>query len=131
MLPVRSERFPAIAAVAAPPLRVSFSWTLAGNVVYAACQFGMLSVLAKLGSAIHCGPVRAGAGHRCAGLHADQSSTSRECKPPTHAMSTASPTISRFELLFTLLGLLVIVGIAAVVRYDVATKIVILLVGGR
>jgi O-antigen/teichoic acid export membrane protein len=37
-------------AVAAPPLRVSFSWTLSGNVIYAACQFGMLSVLAKLGS---------------------------------------------------------------------------------
>ena len=37
--------------IAAPPLRVSFSWTLAGNVVYAATQFGVLSVLAKLGSA--------------------------------------------------------------------------------
>src|SRR5271166_684261 len=36
--------------VSALPLRVSFSWTLAGNVIYAACQFGMLSVLAKLGS---------------------------------------------------------------------------------
>ena len=31
-------------------LRRNFSWTLVGNVVYAACQWGMLVVLAKLGS---------------------------------------------------------------------------------
>lgn len=31
-------------------LRANFSWTLVGNVVYAGCQWGMLSVLAKLGT---------------------------------------------------------------------------------
>ena len=31
-------------------LRKNFAWTLAGNVVYAGCQWGMLIVLAKLGS---------------------------------------------------------------------------------
>lgn len=31
-------------------LRRNFSWTFAGNVVYAGCQWGMLVVLAKLGS---------------------------------------------------------------------------------
>jgi O-antigen/teichoic acid export membrane protein len=31
-------------------LRVNFLWTLSGNVVYAACQWGMLVVLAKLGT---------------------------------------------------------------------------------
>ena len=31
-------------------LRQNFSWTLMGNVVYAACQWGMLIVIAKLGS---------------------------------------------------------------------------------
>jgi O-antigen/teichoic acid export membrane protein len=31
-------------------LRSNFSWTLAGNVVYAGCQWGMLVVLAKFGS---------------------------------------------------------------------------------
>jgi O-antigen/teichoic acid export membrane protein len=30
-------------------LRANFSWTFAGNVVYAGCQWGMLVVLAKLG----------------------------------------------------------------------------------
>ena len=47
---VLSPPLPAKVSVVAPPLRVSFSWTVAGNVVYAATQFGMLSVLAKLGS---------------------------------------------------------------------------------
>lgn len=41
---------PAPCTVSAPPLRVTFAWTLAGNVVYAGCQWGMISVLAKLGS---------------------------------------------------------------------------------
>src|SRR5205807_111503 len=34
-----------------PSLRSNFKWTFAGNVIYAACQWGMLSVLAKAGSA--------------------------------------------------------------------------------
>lgn len=33
------------------PLRVNFSWTFAGNVVYSACQWAVLAVMAKLGSA--------------------------------------------------------------------------------
>src|SRR4051812_18525200 len=32
-------------------MRANFSWTLAGNVTYAACQWAMLVVLAKLGTA--------------------------------------------------------------------------------
>jgi len=31
-------------------LRRNFSWTFTGNLIYAACQWGMLVVLAKLGS---------------------------------------------------------------------------------
>src|SRR5438105_229334 len=31
-------------------LRRNFAWTLAGNIVYAGCQWGMLVVLAKLGN---------------------------------------------------------------------------------
>jgi len=34
-----------------PSLRANFSWTLVGNVVYSACQWGMISALAKLGNA--------------------------------------------------------------------------------
>lgn len=32
-------------------LRTNFKWTLAGNLVYALCQWGMLTVLAKVGNA--------------------------------------------------------------------------------
>jgi O-antigen/teichoic acid export membrane protein len=35
---------------AVPPLRVNFTWTLSGNMVYTASQGGMLVVLARLGS---------------------------------------------------------------------------------
>lgn len=43
---------PALApARAIPSLRHNFAWTFVGNVLYAGCQWGMLSVLAKLGSA--------------------------------------------------------------------------------
>ena len=31
-------------------LRTNFSWTLIGNVVYAACQWGMITVIAKIGT---------------------------------------------------------------------------------
>jgi O-antigen/teichoic acid export membrane protein len=31
-------------------LRRNFSWTFAGNIIYAGCQWGMLAVIAKLGS---------------------------------------------------------------------------------
>ncbi len=44
----------AVVPIAGPPralsLRANFSWTFVGNVVYAACQWAMLVVLAKLGS---------------------------------------------------------------------------------
>jgi O-antigen/teichoic acid export membrane protein len=33
-----------------PSLRANFKWTLAGNLVYAFCQWGMISVLAKVGN---------------------------------------------------------------------------------
>lgn len=36
--------------VAIPSLRLNFAWTLVGNVVYAACQWAMLIVLAKVGT---------------------------------------------------------------------------------
>ena len=36
---------------AIPSLRANFAWTFAGNVLYGACQWAMLSALAKLGDA--------------------------------------------------------------------------------
>lgn len=36
--------------VAVPSLRITFTWTLAGNIIYALCQWGMISGLARLGT---------------------------------------------------------------------------------
>src|SRR6476646_2143332 len=36
-------------------LRTDFSWVLSGNVLYSACQWGIVVVLAKLGSAVQVG----------------------------------------------------------------------------
>jgi len=47
---VRGARPSGYARIPPASLTSNFSWTLAGNVVYAACQWGMLTVLAKLGS---------------------------------------------------------------------------------
>src|ERR1700674_4553211 len=104
-----------VRAVSAPPLRVSFSWTLAGNVIYALCQFGMLSALAKLGNASIVG----------------QYALALAIAAPVFMLTNlqlraVQATDSRHEYGFadyftlrtvsTLLGFLVIVGIAAVVR---------------
>jgi O-antigen/teichoic acid export membrane protein len=39
-----------VPAATIPSLRRNFAWTFAGNIVYALCQWGMLAILAKLGS---------------------------------------------------------------------------------
>ena len=44
------EAIPVAGSPRALSLRANFSWTFVGNVVYAACQWAMLVVLAKLGS---------------------------------------------------------------------------------
>ncbi len=123
---VRSEH-PPIAAVAAPPLRVSFSWTLGGNVVYAACQFGMLSVLAKLGSPLIVGQYALGLAITAPvfmltnlQLRGVQATDAR------HEYGFADYFTLR--LLSTLSGILVIVLITAIANCDAATKMVILLV---
>jgi O-antigen/teichoic acid export membrane protein len=58
-VPVEDGMDPSVVAIAQssittgipiPSLRANFAWTFAGNALYAGCQWGMLSVLAKLGS---------------------------------------------------------------------------------
>lgn len=41
---------PVLSKLPALPLRVNFSWSLAGMLTYAACQWGMLVAIARLGS---------------------------------------------------------------------------------
>lgn len=49
-LPVSGRGWYGRAVIPALSLRRNFLWTLAGNLTYAACQWGTLAVLAKLGS---------------------------------------------------------------------------------
>ena len=48
-------------------LRINFLWTLGGNVVYAASQWGILVVLAKLGTPQMVGEFGAGSGNHGTG----------------------------------------------------------------
>ena len=50
IIPTNSAVMPAARPPRALSLRANFSWTFVGNVVYAACQWAMLVVLAKLGA---------------------------------------------------------------------------------
>jgi O-antigen/teichoic acid export membrane protein len=116
-----------VTAVSAPPLHVSFSWTLAGNVIYAATQFGMLSALAKLSDASVVGqyalalaitaPVFMLTNLQLRGVQATDAQD--------HYKFADYFTL---RCLCTVLGFFVILVIVASSRYDRATKLVVLLV---
>jgi O-antigen/teichoic acid export membrane protein len=113
--------------VSAPALRVSFSWTLAGNLIYALCQFGLLSTLAKLGSAAIVGryalalaitaPVFMLTNLQLRGVQATDA---------RHEFEFADYFTLRG--ISTLLGIVVIAGITTFLHFDLATKALILLV---
>jgi O-antigen/teichoic acid export membrane protein len=116
-----------VAVTAALPLRVSFSWTLAGNVIYAACQFGMLSVLAKLGSPSIVGQYALGLAITAPvfmltnlQLRGVQATDAR------HEFEFADYFTLR--LISTLLGVFAVLLITGLAAFDLATKIVIVLV---
>jgi O-antigen/teichoic acid export membrane protein len=116
-----------VPAVSTPPLRVSFSWTLAGNAIYAATQFGMLSALAKLSDASVVGqyalalaitaPVFMLTNLQLRGVQATDAHD--------HYKFADYFTL---RCLCTLIGLFVILGIVGASRYDSTTKLVVLLV---
>jgi len=117
----------AVARIAVPPLRVSFSWTLAGNLVYAATQFGILSSLAKLGNA-------AAVGQYALGLAIAApvfmfSNLQLRGVQATDALDEY-PFADYFTLrcLSTLVGFLLISAVVSLSHYDRASKCVILLI---
>ncbi len=116
-----------IPSVSPPPLRVSFSWTLVGNVIYALCQFGMLSALAKLGSPSVVGqyalalavatPLFMLANLQLRGVQATDARN-----------EYLFPDYFTLRCLTTLLAVLAIATIAILGHYDRTTTLVILLV---
>ncbi|MGA8622093.1 MAG: oligosaccharide flippase family protein, partial [Candidatus Sulfotelmatobacter sp.] len=117
------------AQVSAPPLRVSFSWTVAGNVVYAACQFGMLSVLAKLGSPSIVGQYALGLAITApVFMMTNLQLRGVQATDAHHEFGFADYFTLR--LISTLLGTLVILLLTLFAVYDTSTKMVIALVAG-
>ncbi|MBE0449009.1 MAG: oligosaccharide flippase family protein [Actinobacteria bacterium] len=109
-------------------LRRNFSWTLAGNVVYAGCQWAMLVILAKLGSPVMVGQFALGL-----------AITAPVVMFSNLQLRVVQATDARYEYLFsdylglriitTVLALIVIMGIALVAGYRWETAIVIVVVG--
>lgn len=109
-------------------LRVNFSWTFAGNVVYAACQWGILVVLAKLGSPKMVGQFALGLAVTAPvimfanlQLRAVQATDAKDEYRFGYYLS--------LRLVTTTLAFLVIVGIVALAGYRRETALVILAVG--
>ncbi len=114
--------------VKAPPLRKSFAWTLAGNLVYAGCQWGMLSVLAKMGSPSVVGQFALGLAITAPvfmltnlQLRAAQATDAKSEYEFGHYFT--------LRLIASLLGIGVVAGIALWSRYERTTAAVVMLVG--
>ncbi len=109
-------------------MRRNFSWTFTGNVVYAACQWGMLVVLAKLGSPEMVGQFTLGI-----------AVTAPVVMFTNLQLGVIQATDARHQYLFgdylglrlssTGLALLIIVGITLAAGYRLETSLIILVVG--
>ncbi len=109
-------------------LRLNVTWTFAGNVVYAACQWGMLVVLAKLGSPETVGRFAlALAVTAPVFMFTNLQLRAVEATDMTRQFSFAD--YMGLRTLSTALALLVIAGLAAWSRYPVWIAAVIIIVG--
>jgi O-antigen/teichoic acid export membrane protein len=113
---------------AEPSLRANFRWTFAGTVFYAGCQWGILSVLAKAGSPRIVGQFALGLAITAPvfmftnfNLRAVQATDARS--------EFEFADYFTLRLLASLLGLTTVAAVAWLLPYDLATRLVVLLVG--
>jgi O-antigen/teichoic acid export membrane protein len=111
-----------------PSLRENFSWTLVGNLVYSACQWGMISVLAKLGNAALVGRLALGLAIT-APVFMFTNLQLRGVQATDARSEFAFSDYFTLRLMASLTGLFAIGLIVILGRYDAATGTVILLVG--
>ncbi|MEO1184920.1 MAG: lipopolysaccharide biosynthesis protein, partial [Cyanobacteria bacterium J06636_27] len=109
-------------------LRRNFSWTFIGNAVYAACQWGMLVVLAKLGSPEMVGQFTLGLAITApvimfTNLHL------RSVQATDAKQQFLFNDYLGLRLLSTGLALLIIAAITFISGYEKETLLVILLIG--
>lgn len=109
-------------------LRRNFSWTFVGNIVYAACQWGMLVVLAKLGSPEMVGQFTLGFAIT-APVILFTSLQLRIVQATDAKHEYVFGDYFGVRLLSTGLALLIIVGITLIAGYRRETLLVILVVG--
>jgi O-antigen/teichoic acid export membrane protein len=113
--------------IAVPLLRVSFSWTLAGNVIYAATQFGMLSAMAKLGSPAVVGQYALGLAIS-APIFMFTNLQLRGVQATDSHDEYVFGDYFTLRCLSTVLGMLAVSFIVAIAHYDRTTSMVIVLI---
>jgi O-antigen/teichoic acid export membrane protein len=112
---------------AIPSLRANFAWTFAGNVLYGACQWGILTVLAKMGNASIVGEFTLGLAV-AAPVFMFTNLQLRAVQATDVNAEHGFANYFTLRLLATLLGLMVIVALLPFAGAASAVRIVILLV---
>jgi O-antigen/teichoic acid export membrane protein len=110
-----------------PSLRANFAWTFAGNVLYGACQWGMLSVLTKLGNPSIVGQFTLGLAVS-APIFMFSNLQLRAVQATDVNVEHGFANYFTLRLLATLLGLTVIVALLPFAGVSSAVRVVILLV---
>lgn len=113
--------------LAIPSLRSNFAWTFAGNMLYAGCQWGMLSVLAKLGNASIVGAFTLGLAVS-APIFMFTNLQLRAVQASDVNIEHAFADYFTLRLIATSLGLVVLTGILLFMDVPAIVKLVILLV---
>jgi O-antigen/teichoic acid export membrane protein len=112
---------------AVPSLRSNFKWTFAGNVIYAVCQWGMLSILAKAGSASIVGQFALGLAI-AAPVFMFTNLQLRGVQATDARSEFEFADYFTLRVLASLAGLAFVVAIAWMLHYDLPTRLVVMLV---
>jgi O-antigen/teichoic acid export membrane protein len=110
-----------------PSLRANFAWTFAGSMFYGACQWGMLSVLAKLGNASIAGQFTLGLAVS-APVFMFTNLQLRAVQATDVNVEHGFANYFTLRLLATLLGLMTIVALLPFAGASPAVRVVVLLV---
>jgi O-antigen/teichoic acid export membrane protein len=124
---IEIEQPKTVTRVEIPSLRANFAWTFAGNVLYAGCQWGMLSVLAKLGSPSIVGQFTLGLAVS-APIFMFTNLQLRAVQATDVNVEHGFANYFTLRLLATLLGLIVIVSLLPFAGASSAVRLVVLLV---
>ena len=109
-------------------LRANFSWMFVGNVIYAACQWGMLVALAKLTTAGEVGRFALGLAITAPVIMFTNLQT-REIQVTDARHEYALGDYLALRIVSTMIGVLIIFAIALVGDYHWETRLVVIIVG--